>query len=205
MATDSAVHLGKRFIRGPAVLKLLGNVKGKSIAVFGQDKGYYAGVLSGKGARAVEIDGESAELFDHAVLDMTLQHAQTKPQLNRLAGDAAKVLKKDGTAIITIPHPLGAKNIETKCIKKEFPDKHAYFDRGAQIHVTLFKEDGAEMFFDDYHWTLEDYFEALRKSGLAVTALTEPRPKGAAVKKCDCELEHEVRQPNYIVLQAVKR
>lgn len=226
---ELATHLGKRFVRAPAVLELLGDIVGKSIAILGNDNGYYTNLFCEKGAAVTSVDNDklrTEELktntdcakcfnsplektplesgaFDHVLLEMTLQQSATRKKLKERVAEAARVLKDNGKVIITLPHPLGARNLETVNLKKEFPDGHTYFKGGVPVTVTLFREDGSDTFFNEYHWTLEDYADAITNAGLAITKIREPMPVGAG--KLKEKFWHEMRQPNYLVLEAVKR
>jgi SAM-dependent methyltransferase len=117
-------------------------------------------------AADMPIEDESADL---AVAFMSLM------DIDDMAGavqEAARVLESGGRFLAAVVHPINSGHE----LDRERPEERLvltenYFDR--RRYRDELERDGLRMTFESVHWTLEDYFEAIRRAGLVVDVLRE--------------------------------
>jgi SAM-dependent methyltransferase len=111
--------------------------------------------------------------FDLAVAYNVLMDVEDVPAALR---EARRVLKADGTLVISIVHPfLDHGKFESEDPDAPFVMEGSYF--GRQRFESVDERDGLTMHFAGWSQPLENYAAALAAAGFAITALSEPQPK----------------------------
>lgn len=139
--------------------------------------------------------------FDVILCNLLLPALNKKQNLTKVFNECKKVLKPNGQMIFTIVHPtfdmymhagmLGRKDVKTKYT--------GYFNSGAKFTFPK-KFPKGTFYFTDYHWTLTDYFKALKEAGLRVIQLDECPPE-LSLKKLNTKLfKKYLNFPGYMVL-----
>ena len=115
--------------------------------------------------------------FDIVTVSMLLPLLSSKSDIVSILKTSRKHLKKTGTLLIAVTHPcfdhymrfgiLGWKNVST-----EFS---GYFTSGVE-YKTEHPMPSGSFVFDDFHWTLSDYFELIQSSGFVIERLNECPP-----------------------------
>lgn len=113
------------------------------------------------------------ESFDLAVAYNVLMDVEDMPAAVR---EARRVLKPDGTLVISIVHPL----FDHGRFDGEGPDapfvlEGGYF--GRHRFESADERDGLTMHFAGWSQPLEAYAAALEAAGFAITSMREPQPK----------------------------
>jgi SAM-dependent methyltransferase len=122
------------------------------------------------GAAALPFEDAS---FDLAVAYNVLMDVEDVPAALR---EARRVLKADGTLVISIVHPI----FDHGRFDGDGPDaafvmEASYF--GRQRFESVFERDGLTMHFAGWSQPLENYAAALEAAGFAITSLREPTLK----------------------------
>ena len=86
--------------------------------------------------------------------------------------EAVRVLEPGGRFLAAVVHPINSAHE----LDREHPEDRLvltknYFDR--RVYRDEIERDGLRMTFESVHWTLEDYFEAIRGAGLVFDGLRE--------------------------------
>jgi SAM-dependent methyltransferase len=139
--------------------------------------------------------------FDVITISTVLNELSSKEQMTQALLESAKVLSNEGQILIGLPHPcfdgyMQSSLMERDDIKTEFA---GYNDSGKICRITHTTENG-ELTFEDYHWTMQDYFECIYDAGLIVQTLDECYPP-IELKFSDPErYKEKTKMPKYIVL-----
>ncbi len=218
-------NYSKLYVVKPALLKLLGNVNGKRIFEIGCGNGFWLRILDSKGARCVGIDksktqiseakkyagrikyyvGDATKLkisgsFDIVLLEKVLLEISDLREIRKILKQAYRVLKKNGFIVISDLHPI-APNCNLPNVRAE--KDYKYFKSGAPIKIVSKRVDGGETIYIDYHWTFEDFFNAITDAGFKVTKVVEPRPSIATIKKYPY-LRYRKDDPLSLMIKGVK-
>lgn len=131
-------------------------------------------------AREADPDGEYV-VADAAALPFTDEHADlvvafmALQDVDDMAGavrEAARVLEPEGRLVLAVVHPINSGHqLDPEHPERPLVMTHDYFER--RHYRAEIERDGLRMTFESRHWTLEDYFEALRGAGFHVDALRE--------------------------------
>jgi ubiquinone/menaquinone biosynthesis C-methylase UbiE len=114
-------------------------------------------------ARLPFDDGEA----DLAIAFMSLMDMDDMPAALR---EIARVLAADGRLVVAVVHPLNSAS---------FPRKHGRHTlvigdyREQRRYSDTVERDGLEMTFESFHYSLEDYWRAVRDAGFVVDDLSE--------------------------------
>lgn len=222
--------LAADFINYPAFLRLLGSIKGKAILDIGCGAGWLAGRLSGKGGRVCAVDSSSRWIkicskqqhrlrcikficadaddlgvfekgkFDIVTANMVLLCVSSRKKLEKVFAEASRVLKKTGIFVFSDCHPvtnlIGATSTKVSGAVRGF----SYFKEGAQYKGTYLLSDYSRIEFIDAHWTLGLYSRLLKKNGMFIEEITEPRP----IKIDSRKRFKDYKVPEYIIFKCRK-
>jgi ubiquinone/menaquinone biosynthesis C-methylase UbiE len=201
---------GKRFLLIPAILRNLKPVtKGKLLdvacgngdfSILVNKKGYeYHGLdvspdmikraredfPHGKFqvASATKFASKYKEKFDVILISMLFPAMDKLSGITKVLTESVKVLKKDGHIIIGVTHPSFDHYMQSFLfnradVKTKFT---GYYSSGTKYRTPQ-KFNGGELVFEDYHWTLSDYVNAIHKAGLSITNIDECKPSIEAKK-----------------------
>ena len=215
-------------LNNPATFKLIGSVKGKKVLDLACGEGYNTRILARKGANVTGVD-RSKKLIDLAGIEERRERLGIRyfrKDANCLKGisdnsfdlvtcfmalhdiedyegavaEAARVLKRGGRFVFSIPHPcfekLVVSGVRTSVAERYF-DKIEYpiewnMERLRKKFKTV-----------SFHRTLTDYSLALAKSGLFISRLVEPKPTLEAVRKHP-SLKDELIRPQSVIFESIK-
>jgi SAM-dependent methyltransferase len=145
-------------------------------------------------AGAAELPFADAS-FDLAIAYNVLMDVEDVPAA---LSEARRVLKADGTLVISIVHPIfDHGRFEGDGPDAPFVTEGSYF--GCQRFESAPERDGLTMHFAGWPQPLEAYVDALAAAGFAVTALREPQPK---LDGTDERLRRFERVPLFLWLKA---
>ena len=195
--------LSRGFILKKYILKMAGDIKGKSLVEFGSGNGFWLKHFTQAGAKCTGVDhseeqiklakkefGDSVILlkqdvvkfntrkkFDIVYIDHVLSETASKQMVSKILRSARLALKKSGFLILNEMHPSVAyfpfKNTRT--------ENDSYFKSGSKIHFRVKKVDGKYIDITDYHWTIGDFTNLLKESGFLIEEITEPQaPKSVS-------------------------
>jgi ubiquinone/menaquinone biosynthesis C-methylase UbiE len=188
----------------PAMLELIGDVKGKRVLDAGCGFGYYSILLAKSGAtvtgidiseRMIELaknnareasikcqffvcDMQNLSMFAKNTFDMVVSSVVVGdldfPE--KAFSEVYRVLKHNGTFAFSENHPLLKGSWEKDSGGKRLHwNIDNYFDRS--VRTTQWKtETGKIIETSSRHRTVQDYFDALTASGFLVERLVEPEP-----------------------------
>lgn len=225
------VRQGKDYFRdelnNPGMLRLIGNIKGLEILDVACGEGYNTRILAHKGAKVTGIDlsrkmveyakskekidrlgiryyvSDSAELsrfpakrFDLVTCFMALMDIEN---YGRTISEISRVMKDYGRFIFSIVHPCfeyGAKSGEIERTMRYF---------GVRSERVAWDMERLDRSFEttSFHRTLTDYSNALRKNGLLVRRLLEPKPTRKGPVKFS-PLKQVFLRPHSIIFETVK-
>ncbi len=154
-------------------------------------------------ASAFDFSSSYREKFDVIISMMVFPTFSKKSNLIDTLKECRKSLKKDGKIIIGTGHPCFDAYMRSKFgwrdnVKTNF---QGYF-KGGQKYTVKHEFDGKIIIFNDYHWTLADYVDAIISAGLKLVKIDEcppvPKPGNSKYVK-----ENSIF-PHIIVLIATK-
>jgi ubiquinone/menaquinone biosynthesis C-methylase UbiE len=132
-------------------------------------------------AREADPDGEYVETdaatlpFDDGVADLAIafMSLMDMDDMHAALREIARVLEPGRSLLATVVHPL---NSAGNFVPREGDETapyvmHSY--REARRYADTIGREGLEMTFESMHYSLEDYWRALRDSGFAVDELRE--------------------------------
>jgi ubiquinone/menaquinone biosynthesis C-methylase UbiE len=132
-------------------------------------------------AREADPDGEYVETdaatlpFDDGVADLAIafMSLMDMDDMHAAVREIARVLEPGRSLLATVVHPL---NSAGNFVPREGDETapyvmHSY--REARRYADTIGREGLEMTFESMHYSLEDYWRALRDSGFAVDELRE--------------------------------
>jgi ubiquinone/menaquinone biosynthesis C-methylase UbiE len=215
-------------LNNPAALKLIGNIKDKTILDLACGEGYNTRILSRLGAKAVGVD------FSKKMIELARQE-EKKEKLNiryyvldacslkefpsnhfdiatcfmvlqdiehykEAIAEVARVLKSEGRFVFSIPHPC----FETITLKgKRVSALERYFGTVKYPINWDMKRLSKPFLTSSFHRTLTDYFNAIHKNKLFVSGLVEPRPTLKEVRKHP-QLKEVRTRPQSIIVECIK-
>jgi ubiquinone/menaquinone biosynthesis C-methylase UbiE len=222
-------NFGKKYITEPALMKLIGPVKGKQVLELGSGNGYWLELLSKKGAHCTGVEianqqillarrkdkqktikyvrGDITNLsschlkrnfYDIVFLEHVLLEISSLKKIQNIFEDTHDLLKKSGKIIISDLHP-SAPSLRKKDIGTD--SLYDYFSSGKIVKLVSKRIDGKNIFYKDFHWTLEDISLAIAKSGFSITDIIEPRPTKSLAKRYK-ELAYRRKIPMSIMFRA---
>lgn len=206
----------------PAMLELVGDVKGKRVLDAGCGYGYYSLLLAKRGAVVTGIDisektiglarknaYEASIECQFFVCDMQDLSMFTKNTfdtvvssivvgyldcLEKAFSEVFRVLKHNGIFAFSENHPLLMKGSWEKDNegKRLHWNIDNYFDRSIRTFEWRM-QDGKVIETSSRHRTVQDYFDALTAAGFVIERLVEPEPTGKAPLDNLGSMEHYSR------------
>jgi ubiquinone/menaquinone biosynthesis C-methylase UbiE len=202
----------------PAMLGLIGDVKGKTVLDVGCGFGYYSVLLVKSGATVTGIDisekmielaknnareasvkchfyvcdMQDMSMFERNSFDTVVSSivVDSLDFLEKAFSEVYRVLKEGGTFAFSENHPLLKGSWEKDSGGKRLHwNIDNYFERS--VRTTEWKrKDGKVVQTSSRHRTVQDYFDALTSSGFLVERLVEPEPSDKAVLDNPASVEH---------------
>lgn len=217
-------------LNNPETLRLIGDSKGLVVLDLACGEGYNTRILANDGAKVTGVDfskemikfaqqRENAEKlgiryevmdasnlirlpdnhFDLVTCFMSLQDIRN---FRKAISEAARILKRGGRFIFSIPHPCFEK-IRVNKQERTVSATEQYFGITEYTIDWNMKRLTKHFTTTTFHRTLTDYFDALYKSRLLVRRLVEPKPKQAELKHYP-ELQDIQRIPQSIIIESAK-
>ena len=219
----------------PVIFKILGNVNNKIILEIGCGNGYFARKLAKKGAKVLGVDlskrliafaverekskplgikylvrdaanlhGLKSRSFDIVVANMCLMDIADAEGAIR---EAFRVLKKNGSFVFSITHPVFDDFRQQWTIIKDEGKK--YFARAIYKYLSSAGEFKKILWVSgvkttQYHRPIEIYFRYLRNSGFLVDKFREIATKKKVIKATKEEGDIKLRRSRYTTLTEKK-
>lgn len=125
-----------------------------------------------KGDATHSLDSKAA--FDVVLCNMLLPSIDSKNSFNSIFKTAYSMLKEDGFLLLSSAHPcfngyMGKNFLNRTDIETDF---RGYFSSGTHYQI-LRKFEDSDFVFNDYHWTLTDYFDAAQAAGFTLSQIDE--------------------------------
>ena len=217
------------FLCRPYVIKLLGDVKGKSILDIGCGEGYMSRKLAQAGASVTGVDistklinsarrqvdhnkkpeyllksalnlGRINKKFDAAISVLVYGHLNVS-EMNRANLEASKKLKKNGIFILAVPHPFyQIAKPKSRWVKFSIGAANYWQERS---NLTLRRVDGEEFkVIKQYSHTFSDYLNNLIEVKFIVDTIVEPRPTATDLRQYSKMWGEESRLPTYLIIKS---
>jgi 2-polyprenyl-3-methyl-5-hydroxy-6-metoxy-1,4-benzoquinol methylase len=225
------VRQGKDYFRdelnNPGMFRVIGNVRDKLVLDVACGEGYGTRMLARKGARVIGIDlssrliefarsqeekdglgieycfGNSADLsrfpakrFDLVTCFMAMMDIE---RYDEAIGEIARVMKDDGRFAFSITHPCfeySSKSGKIELKAKYFEARSESVQWDMERLLRPFKT-------TSFHRTLTDYSGALKRHGLLIRRLFEPKPTKEGPAKFP-PLKKVLFRPHSIIFETVK-
>jgi len=215
-------------LNNPATFKLIGSVKGKKVLDLACGEGYNTRILARKGAKLIGVDrskklidlarieerrdrldihyfrmdasclkGVSDNYFDIITCFMALQDIE---DYEGAVAEAARVLKRGGRFVFSIPHPCFEKLVVNGVRINAAERYYEKIEYPIEWNMERLRKQFKTVSF---HRTLSEYSLALAKSGFFISRLVEPRPTLEAVRKHP-SLRDELIRPQSIIFESIK-
>ena len=226
-------------IEWPCVQELLPDLRGKSILDFGCGTGIFTFLLETYyPARIVGIDlseemlkiakakgaekrsaaefrlgdaGKLASYFEDTfdlVFSSTTTHYLS--DLQELFENITRVLKDDGTCILSVIHPVYSAQypVEHGDI---FPGDDAwvvrYLDKGRRAYIQPwieYNDNFENRLSRSYHYTFSDYLNAILRAGLKIQEIREPMPPEAWKASAFGRYDNYIETPTFMIMKLTK-
>ncbi len=213
-------------ILNPALLNLLGDVKGKVILDAGCGDGYFSRILAQQGAVVTGVDfalkmlelaktrtpselninycheNFAAMSLDTATFDVVVSNMviMDLPDYQAAFAEAYRVLKGGGEFIFSILHPCFITPtsgwVKDENGQKQYWMVDKYFAEGRYE-----QEDFGNVF--GYHRTLTSYITTILKTGFTIEALIEPLAYTENLQN-DTNIQDDLRRPNFVIFKLKK-
>lgn len=211
----------------PAMLSLIGDVKGKKVLDAGCGYGYYSVLLAKRGAtvtgidiseRMIELakkntrkasvecqffvcDLQDLSVFIKNSFDMVISSIVVGylDDLEKAFSEVFRVLKGNGVFAFSENHPLlkGSWEKDSKG-KRLHWNIDNYFNRSVRT-IKWGTQNGNIIETSSRHRTVQDYFDALTASGLVVERLVEPEPTDPTTSNNRASKEHYARAKRILI------
>jgi len=222
--------LASTYIGYPAMLKTVGDIRGKKVLDFGCGSGWFSHKLSKKGATVSGIDNspkwiklcksqklESKKLkfflsrgdnmkifkgsnFDVIIANMVFLNMPSKAMLERSFREIGRTIKKGGTFIFSDIHPYTIIAPRTNIKVSSSMQGFSNFKEGFKFKSKHLLTNYKTIEFTDSHWSLGFYSRLLDKNGMVIEQLIEPQPVKMDPKK---KLK-DYKLPTYIIFKCRK-
>lgn len=226
-------------IEWPCIQELLPDLRGKSILDFGCGTGiftfllekYYPSKIVGidlseemlkiaiakgkeKKSPAQFVLGDASRLTDYFdetfdfIFSSTTTHYLTN--LESLFEGIKRVLKEDGTCVLSIIHPVYSALYPIEH-GDAFPEDDEwvvrYLDQRKRAYIQPwieYNDNFENQLSRSYHYTFSDYVNAILKSGLKIQEIREPLPPKAWEATSFGRYDNYIETPTYMILKLVK-
>jgi len=222
---------GKQYLVKPAILRHLPKAgAGERLLDVGCGTGVHYEVASKKGYKYYGVDASEDMLkraaeehpkggyivakgnrfakifkgkFDVVLISMLFPALDSLDEMTSILKECHKVLKSGKQLILVVANPaydhymqaglLGRKNVQTNF--------KGYFESGI-CYKTQRHEDKKTFEYQDYHWTLTDYLNILKKAGFVMTDIDECAPAAEAKKFDSVFFEKRKQYPSFLLITA---
>ncbi|SDC66108.1 class I SAM-dependent methyltransferase [Shouchella lonarensis] len=222
--------LSRRWLLNPAILSLIGDIKGKRVLDAGCGEGYLSRMLDNRGAKVTAVDYSTSMLdiakkrttkvdaitfqqgncedlsflqsksFDCIVSNMVIQDLANYEQAFQ---EMHRLLVAGGTFVFSILHPC--------FVTPEYGWERGEDGEPSHWKVDKYFYEGAyEQDFGDkenmlfFHRTLTSYVNTLTKTGFVLEELVEPQPS-KEILEAHPEAALKLRRPDFIVFKLRRR
>ncbi len=219
-------RLHNEYIDRPALLKLLPkSLKGLTVLDAGCGTGIVSTLLAKRGAKVIGLDLSSvmidiacretpaklgveyiigtltrlpfaATSFDLVVSNYVLENIKALPTV---FDEFYRVLKKNGSVIFSIAHPIKSQSIGTEPLGKKVRVIEDYFTPGMRD-----ADFGRGLIVPKFRRPLEAYTIAATEAGFLISDLREPRPIAAGKKVVPDGYAVACRLPQLLTMKLVK-
>lgn len=219
-----------RYIINPAVFRLLGGVRDKTILDAGCGQGYISRILARRGACVIGVDASRKLLsiarkieeeqrlgIKYQLLDLSdLSSLKGErfnvilcnmvlmdlPNLEKVVGEFAKLLDSGGELILSITHPCSL-DLPSSGWRKDKRGRRIYFHVDRYFDTSPHKKKFNGYVLTHYHRTLSEYVNSLASSGFRIEQMVEPQPTQEGLKK-NSSLKSSLRIPYFLAIKTVR-
>lgn len=206
----------------PVLVKLIGNMKGKTVVDLGCGDGRYAKIFARQAKKVIGIDvspyqieiakrqttqknikylvadaSETRDMpnisADLVFMNLVIPDLKNPKKLGKVFQNIKRMLKKDGKLILCFLHPLYFSPEQDKCDKPTNFDKRNYFHNGHKFKATALVFGGKKIEFNDIHFTLEYISKQLEKNDFLIKRIRENKVDRA----------RKIFLPKYLIFEAV--
>lgn len=209
----------RQHLLNPALLELLGDVKGKTILDAGCGTGYLSRMLAARGAKMTGVE-PAESMFNYAVFkekenplgiiylqeDLSEYHSKEKfdvvvsnmvlmdiPDYETAMRNCINVIKPSGTFIFSISHPC-------------FEDIGDEWEKHQQVFVKEYLQEYEVERYHAYsfHRPLSTYINLLVESDCEIVKMVEPKLDEAAALE-NPKGRREVHVPSFVIIHAMRK
>lgn len=119
--------------------------------------------------------------FDIAILSHVLCMLKSIKLIEKSLSEVYKILKTNGIAIITIPHPAFDHYFKSPLIELHFDKPYYYLNSGLKYN-SIFHSPQGKIEIVDYHYTIQDYIKAILNNKFKIIGIIEPIPNQISKK-----------------------
>jgi ubiquinone/menaquinone biosynthesis C-methylase UbiE len=119
--------------------------------------------------------------FDIAILSHVLCMLKSIKLIEKSLSEVYRILKTNGIAIITIPHPAFDHDFKSPLIELHFDKPYYYFNSGLKCN-SIFHSPQEKIEIVDYHYTIQDYIKAILNNKFKIIGIIEPIPNQISKK-----------------------
>lgn len=126
---------------------------------------------------SLDMASKYTQKFEAILISMLFLVFDTKEQIYKTLSESRQLLKDDGVIIVGNPYPAFDSYMRGNIFHQpDVEEKFSgYFTSGNQYFVNKDLGDH-KIRFENYHWTLTDYFDCIKTAGLYVSSIDECRP-----------------------------
>ena len=210
----------------PTTLKLLGDIKGKTVLDLGCGPGIYAKILTEKGAKVKGIDISSRLLeiaekeapeaefkrgnaetlpyktaeFDIVLSALMMGHLEN---WDKVLSEVRRVLKKNGLFVFSGYNPITEKLVKEKWFFRKFLQIKDYFNENWKITKWEGEEVSAEG--AHHHKTYGTIIKCLIKNGFEILDYEDAKPLKSTEKIFPKEYKKTINAPHFCVWKVRKK